>query len=279
MVDLIIMGDDSQLLSHRKALIDLPDINLISSVDCPNPLDHKLVDGLVLLDVKDKSYWAAAAMEAGIPVMAPHPILTNFHDNENLSRADRLPPILCIKSLGQYTLLSQALLDLQANALPTSYFVIELDIDSKQSNYNRDAFLSQAILALSDLLISVWGPVDTLYSRMRNFFHSGPIEDVTVVLLRFRNGVEGLLKLIDLPIPKPILRVRSYAGDSSIDGVWDWEFAAVDHRTYYRNFADCIHGEAQPLLGLDKVGESYRLLNWMRKSARSDAVLNRKDSR
>ena len=90
------------------------------------------------------------------------------------------------------------------------------------------------------------------------------------------NGVEGSVALTDVPAVPPALRVRSYARDKVVDQSWPWAWKAGDLAAYYRNFAACIQGCAQPLLGLDQVAESYRLLRWMRTAARQDAVLNRK---
>ena len=275
MADLYIMGSEAQQQIHLAAIGDCSDVDLLNHDNCEDPLDGAVVDGLVLLDVEDKSYWIAAAVAAGIPVMATHPI------NRQLQTSDKSFcnfPKLCIMSHGRNSELSRSLANAQ-NTSPASYFSIELNQDSSTVQLNRQEHLLQASLDLCDLLLSTWGSVDLLYGRMRNFFHLGPSEDVAVAMLSMRNGVEGLLRLIDFPGLSPGIRVRSYAKNELYDQTWACQFSSEDLRSYYRNFVDCIQDQSRPLLQLKQVEESYSLLRWMRKSARSNAILNKRESR
>ncbi len=260
MMTLGVAGHAREIAVHRDALQGCRDIQLIHEADCAAVLEQK-IDGLVLLHVEDKSHWIGVALAAGLHVMATHPVQELSHSG------------VCVLSLGKHTHLCSALAAQQGIA----HYSLELSFDSALfHSLGRETICNQAALDVCDLLLSAWGPVDVLYSRMRNFFHLGRMEDVSVALLRMRNGVEGSVAFMDFPAVAPTLRVRSYAQDEMVDTSWPWAWEADDLAAYYRNFVACIQGRAQPLLSLEQVAESYRLLEWIRTSARQDAILNRK---
>ena len=263
MMTLGVAGHALEVAVHRDALQRCGDIQFVHQSDCATVLEQK-IDGLVILHVEDKSHWIGAAVAAGLHVMASHPVQepsANSHPN------------VCVLSLGRHTHFCTALAAQQSVA----HYSLELSFDSALFDpIDRAMIYNQAALDICDLLLSAWGRVDMLYSRMRNFFHLGRMEDVSVALLRMRNGVEGSVAFTDFPAVAPALRVRSYALDEMVDTSWPWAWEADDLAAYYRNFVACIQGRAQPLLDLAQVTESYRLLEWMRTSARQDMVLNRK---
>ncbi len=266
MMTLGVAGHAREVAAHRDALRNCRDIQLVHQADCAAILEQK-IDGLVLLHVDDKSHWMGVAVAAGLHVMATHPVQEPFANSH---------PNACALSLGRHTHFCTALAAQQGVA----HYSLELSFDSALFDpIDRETICNQAALDVCDLLLSTWGSVDVLYSRMRNFFHHGRMEDVSVALLRMRNGVEGSIALLDFPAVAPALRIRSYAQDEIVDTSWPWVWKADDLAAYYRNFVACIQGRAQPLLGLGEVAESYRLLEWMRTSARQDAVLNRRQSK
>ena len=263
MMTLGVAGHAREVAVHRDALRDCCDIELVHHADCGAVLEQK-IDGLVLLHVEDKSHWIGVATEAGLHVMATHPVQEPFASSH---------PNVCVLSRGRHAHFCTALAAHQGVA----HYSLELSFDSSLFDpIGRETICNQAALEICDLLLSTWGRVDMLYSRMRNFFHPGRIEDVSVALLRMRNGVEGSVALMDFPAVDPVLRIRSYAQDKMVDKSWPWAWEVDDLAAYYRNFVACVQGGAQPLLGLDQVAESYRLLEWMRTSARQDTILNRK---
>ena len=263
MMTLGVAGHAREIAVHRDALQDCRDIQLIHKADCAAVLKKK-IDGLVLLHVEDKAHWIGVALAAGLHVMATHPVQVATHSK------------VCVLSLGRYTHFCSALAAQQGIA----HYSLELSFDSALfDSLGREAICNQAALDACDLLLGAWGPVDVLYSRMRNLFHLGRMEDVSVALLRMRNGVEGSVAFLDFPAVDPTLRIRAYAQDDIVDASWPWVWGSNDLAAYYRNFVACIQGRAQPLLGLEQVAESYRLLEWMRMSARQDAILNRNQAK
>ena len=263
MMTLGVAGHAREVAIHRDALRGCRDIQLVHRADCASVLEQK-IDGLVVLHVEDKSHWIGAAVAAGLHVMATHPVQESFANRH---------PNMCVLSLGRHTHFCTTLAAQQGIA----HYSLELSFDSALFDpIDREMIYNQAALDICDLLLSTWGRVDMLYSRMRNFFHPGRMEDVSVVLLRMNNGVEGSVSFMDFSAVVPALRIRSYAQDEMVDTSWPWTWEADDLAAYYRNFVACIQGRSQPLLGLGQVAESYRLLEWMRTSARQDAVLNRK---
>ena len=258
-----VAGHAREVAVHRDALRSCRDIQLVHQADCAAVLEQK-IDGLVLLHVDDKSHWIGVAIASGLPVMATHPVQEPFANSH---------PNVCVLSLGRHTHFCTALVARQGVA----HYSLELSFDSSSFDpINRETICNQAALDVCDLLLSTWGPVDVLYSRMRNFFHLGRLEDVSVALLRMCNSVEGSVALLDFPAVAPALRIRAYARDEMVNTSWPWVWEADDLAAYYRNFVAYIQGHAQPLLDLEQVAESYRLLEWMRMSARQDAILNRK---
>ncbi len=263
MMTLGVAGHAHEVAVHRNALGGCRDIQLVHRADCASVLEQK-IDGLVVLHVEDKSHWIGSAVAAGLHVMATHPVQGPFANSH---------PNVCVLSLGRHTYFCTALAAQQGVA----HYSLELSFDSALfDSIGREMIYNQAALDVCDLLLSTWGPVDVLYSRMRNFFHLGRMEDVSVVLLRMRNGIEGSVALMDFPAVAPVLRIRSYAQDKVVDKTWPWAWDVESLAAYYRNFVACIQGHAQPLLALGQAVESYRLLEWMRTSARQDAVLDRR---
>ena len=263
MMTLGVVGHAREIAVHQDALRGCGDIELVHQADCAAVLEQK-IDGLVLLHVEDKSHWIGVATAAGLHVMATHPVQKSFANNH---------PNVCVLSRGRHTHFCTALAAQQGVA----HYSLELSFDSAPFDpIDRDIICNQAALEICDLLLSTWGRVDILYSRMRNFFHPGRMEDVSVALLRMRNGVEGSVSLRDVPVVVPNLRICSYAQDKIVDKSWPWAWEADYLAAYYCNFVACIQGRAQPLSGLDQVAESYHLLEWMHTSARQDAVLNHK---
>ena len=263
MMTLGVAGHARELAVHRNALRDCREIQLVHRADCASVLEQK-IDGLVVLHVEDKSHWISTAVAAGLHVMATHPVQESFANSH---------PNVCVLSLGRHTHFCAALAAQQG----VVHYSLELSFDSALFDpIGREMIYNQAALDVCDLLLSTWGPVDVLYSRMRNFFHPGRMEDVSVVLLRMHNGIEGSVALMDFPAVAPALRVRSYAQDKVVDKSWPWTWDVGSLAAYYRNFVACIQGRAQPLLGLRQVVESHCLLEWMRMSARQDVVLDRR---
>ena len=263
MMTLGVAGHAREIAVHRDALQGCRDIQLVHEADCAAVLKQK-IDGLVLLHVEDKSHWIGVALAAGLPVMATHPVQVPSHSK------------VCVLSLGRHTHFCSALAARQGIA----HYSLELSFDSALFDpIDRELICNQAALDTCDLLLSAWGPVDVLYSRMRNFFHLGRMEDMSVALLRMCNGVEGSVALLDFPAVAPALHIRAYTQDEIVDTSWPWAWGADDLAAYYRNFVACIQGHAQPLLRLEQVAESYRLLEWIRTSARQDVILNRKQAK
>ena len=261
MMTLGVAGHAREVAVHRNALQGCRDIQLVHQADCASVLNKK-IDGLVVLHVEDKSHWIGAAVAAGLHVMATHPVQGSFANSQSN---------VCVLSLGRHTHFCTTLTAQQGVA----HYSLELSFDSALFDpIDRDMIYNQASLDICDLLLNTWGSVDVLYSRMRNFFHPGRMEDVSVVLLRMRNGIEGSVALMDFPAVAPALRVRSYAQDKVVDKSWPWTWDVGSLIAYYRNFVACIQGRAQPLLGLKQTVESHSLLEWMRTSARQDVVLD-----
>ena len=309
MMTLGVAGHAREVAVHRAALQECRDIQLVYDADCAAVLKEK-IDGLVVLHVADKSHWIGTALAAGLPVMATHPV-PEFADSrpskkrsensggsplglndpgwipafagktETVSTARSTRPKVdsqtaskvCVLSLGRHTRFCSALV-----RPGVAHYSLELSFNSASFDcMDRETICNQAALDMCDLLLGTWGVVDVLYSRMRNFFHPSRMEDVSVALLRMRNGVEGSVALFDVTGGSAALRIRLYAADEIVDASWPWAWEADDLTAYYRNFIACIQGCAQPLLGLGQVAESYRLLEWMRASARQDAVLSRRE--
>ena len=265
MMTLGVVGHAREIAVHQDALRGCSAIELVHQADCAAVLEQK-IDGLVLLHVEDKSHWIGVATAVGLHVMATHPVpvqvsLANNHPN------------VCVLSRGRHTRFCTALAAQQG----VVHYSLALSFNSTLFDpIDREIICNRAALEICDLLLSTWGRVDILYSRMRNFFHAGRMEDVSVALLRMCNGVEGSVSLRDFPAVVPNLRICSYSQDAIVAKSWPWAWEADDLAAYYRNFVACIQQRAQPLLGIDQVAESYRLLKWMRQSARQDAALNRK---
>ena len=223
MMTLGVAGHAREIAVHRDALRGCCDIQLVYQADCAAVLEQK-IDGLVLLHVEDKSHWIGVATAAGLHVMATHPVQEPFANSH---------PNVCVFSRGRHTHFCTALAAQQGVA----HYSLELSFDSALFDpIDREMICNQAALDVCDLLLSTWGRVDMLYSRMRNFFHPGRMEDVSVALLRMRNGVEGSVALMDFPAVAPALRIRSYAQDEIVDKSWPWAWEADDLAAYYRNF-------------------------------------------
>ena len=134
-------------------------------------------------------------------------------------------------------------------------------------------------LVAFDLVNQISGPIDQVYGHTRNFFHSGPVEDWAMASLRMRNGCEALLQVVDYPGLASSVEIRSYtAGGGSVGDLaisLDWKVDEL--QVHYENFLACICGKQRPRVGWREVHESYRLLYWLRASARADRVMHARE--
>ena len=266
------LGSASEIAQHARAVAPLPDVRLLTQPE--NPLDTNLYDGLILLDIEDKAFWVDAALEAGIPVLATHSIRRS-----NQIRRDESTTPLCILSQAKVITNHKLLQEKILSDKNISHYELKLTWDSTQYYTKRSDLQAQMVLMACELLHLISGPVDELYGRTRNFSHSGPVEDWVMASLRMRNGCEALLQLVDYPGLASTVEIRSYVtgikntSDVAIPLVWQVE----DLRDYYENFLSCIYRRQQPIVGWHDVRESYRLLHWLRASARADRVMHTKE--
>ena len=272
MTVLMALGSASELAQHAQVVAPLPDVLLLTQPE--NPLDANLHDGLILLDIEDKAHWVDAALEAGIPVLATHPIR---HPDQ--SRCNESPTPLCVLSQAKVITNHKLLQEKILSDTTISHYELKLTWDSTQFSTKRSDLQAQMVLMACELLHLISGPIDQLYGRTRNFFHSGPVEDWVMASLRMRNGCEALLQLVDYPGLASSVEIRSYVAgvrsmsDVALPLVWQTE----DLRDYYENFLACIHRRQQPIVGWRDVRESYRLLYWLRASARADRVMHARE--
>lgn len=272
MTDLLALGSASELARHVEAVDSLQDVLL--RTESKNPLDSNIHDGLILLDIDDKSYWVDAALEAGMPVLATHPI----QRPDQGPRIESLAPLYVLsqtKASSIDKLLQQSIFSEQ----PISHYELKLTWDSTRFAAKRSYAQTQMGLVAFDLVNQISGPIDQVYGHTRNFFHSGPVEDWAMASLRMRNGCEALLQVVDYPGLANAVEIRSYtAGGGSVGDLsipLDWKVDEL--QVHYENFLACIGGKQRPRFGWCEVHESYRLLYWLRASARADRVMNARE--
>ena len=236
MTVLVALGSASVMAQHAQAVAPLPDVLLLTQPE--NPIDSNLYDGLILLDIEDKAYWVDTALEAGVPVLATHPI----RRSDQIRRDESTTP-LCImsqaKAITNHKLLQEKILSDKT----ISHYELKLTWDSTQYSTKRSDLQAQMLLTACELLHLISGPVDELYGRTRNFSHSGPVEDWVMASLRMRNGCEALLQLVDYPGLTSSVEIRSY-----VAGIKNMSYVAIplvwqveDLRDYYDNFVSCIY--------------------------------------
>jgi predicted dehydrogenase len=120
------------------------------------------------------------------------------------------------------------------------------------------------------------GGVDTIAARTRNLASSGPAEDVALVQVRLRNGVEGGIQLNGLGQVSKV-RLHLYGRDQDLELESDWEYGDELLRAQYQDFASLLEGARRPRPAETRVLESYLLVHWIQQAARLDRPVHRRE--
>jgi len=239
------------------------------------------VDGVIIdTPVEQRSHWAHSAMEAGKAALCELPLVSSTAQARGLRTA-------CQRSGTQLTMvgndacpdLDHALRDalgVGGIGIPL-YFDLRVAVPRVWLASAREGVLLLHGYSFARVLVERFGPLDTVLARTRSLGRNRPAEDVSVAMLRFINGIEGVMRVDGLGNQAQV-QMTIHGASGSVDLRHALRTGPQrDLRTSYDDFARVLCGGATPRHGIGELTDTMYTLDWIRQSARQNAELYRRD--
>ena len=159
--------------------------------------DPRVAALAVLTRMEDREYWVRQAVEHGKHIMCEHPVAS-------ADRAIKLGRLCKQSGLSLHLAepfsseLDRTLREsLASTSLGTIVFA-SVDVFIPRDWITPKAGFGVVVefgAPFARLLSNCFGPIDTIYARTRSLVANRPQEDVAVVQLRFKDGMEGALQI------------------------------------------------------------------------------------
>lgn len=236
----------------------------------------------VLTRPADREYWVRQAADCGKHVICEHPVVSTAGRAIKLSNHCKENDV-ALFLVDRFSSESERLLrgSIAEAALGHIVFV-EVDVFVPRAWINpwQDGVVLEYGASFTTLLQDCLGPIDTIYARTRSLVTNRPQEDVGVVQLRFKSGVEGTLKINGLGADATV-RVAVYGKDHSTGFEVDLRQAdAIGLRTSYEEVGAVARGHfPEQAHSADALTESLFLVDWIHQSARNNTEVLRRDAR
>ena len=275
-------------LTAHLAAIDAQELRVVGSwsedqVASGNPththpsqlLNHPDIRGIVVCTaLHEREYWVRQAVQAAKPVLCAAPPATTFSRMRELAADAKAAgiPILLVSRLHLHTN------NIRTRVTGVRYFSLRAEIPRHLLEDTREGVLMHWGAALLQLLAERFGPLESVYARSRSLGLNRPEEDVASALLRFRNGVEGLVDFNGLAEGGGVeLREWGIAGTGDFHAPWG-AITAELLRPHYHEFGLLLTGAAEPVNKTLGAGlEGYRWAEWFQQSARLDREIHARE--
>ena len=237
-------------------------------------LKDPAVDLIVIgLPVHERPYWIEQSLEAGKRVLSLTPLAPTLDQTRSLLK--QLGPTgirLAIDAPVWYTQWAQKVRQLANSGL----VAVEMAIHMPQTSLatSHQGLLACTIPYLS-LLVHSFGPVDSVWSRTRSLGLNRPQEDWAAVLLRFKSGLEGVVRLSGLGTSAKaqvlgwgVGREEQVSHTVDPDGALSDQLAVLD---------SWIRGGGDEFYGLRAFEAGVNLACWIDQGARHNRELSFKE--
>ena len=157
------------------------------------------------------------------------------------------------------------------------YFDLRVEVPRAWLASAREGILLLHGYPFARVLAERFGPLDTVLARTRSLGRNRPAEDVSVAMLRFINGIEGVLQVDGLGSQAQVrMTIHGTTGSMCLRHELRTGLQR-DLRSSYDDFASVLCDGSRPGHGIEELTHTMHALDWIRQSARQNAELYRGD--
>ena len=256
-----------------------PGVHIFSSY--AEIIDNPHVQGLIFLtSATEREYWIEQGVLAGKHILCSLPPASNCGRTREIVKS-------CM-SQGVYLSLYAGFDFPNHKATISSiirkrkigtflYFDMKVVIPSAALLHEREGAL--LLYALPYLyFFHLFGEVDTIKAQTRSLGNNRPTENIAIVQIKFKNGLEGHFYLNGLGEREGVL-INLHGSKGSIELRSDEYSSPEVLKSYYNEFAELAQRGGEPLFGGEEIASGQYYLDWLQKAARLDKEILRDEAR
>ena len=291
--ELAIVGSD-RIAEHETAIRNQPQLRLSTRIGeatpdkVPSPeafgsFDFAAADiGCVVVctPASEREYWALRSARANKPVLIDGPLTGSSSGLLELRRLDQC--------MGERVSMASGVLaaDIAADLLAARdrigrclYMDLHMNIPRETLSSTRSGVSTLGATELLLLGERLAGPVDSIQARSRSLLTNRPSEDAVWAMLRFVNGVEGMLQVRGLDSTERVtIAVHGTEGTVELSTSLLRQTEAI-RKGQYENLVQVLKGCDKPACGIRDIFRCLFLATWLDQSARQDSELFSRDVR
>ena len=173
------------------------DLNHYPDIDAA--LGDADVDGVIIgTPVEQRLHWARRAIGTGKPALCELPLVSSAAQARGLTMTlgPSGAPLAMITDDTGRKLAAAIRAALGAGGIGTPvYFDLHVEVPKDWIARAREGVLQLHGYPYARLLTAVFGPLDTVLARTHSLCRNRPTEDMSVAMMRFFSGLEGVLHL------------------------------------------------------------------------------------
>jgi predicted dehydrogenase len=284
-IGLAIVGA-GRLTAHLDLLRQLPGVRLLSVAAGDGEQGRSSVDAgrrllgagethavLVCGPVREREFWVTEAVAAGKHVFCDTPPMTSVSRLLRVTeRCEQARMALAVAADGLYGGFDERVRRAcdEAEAGPLLFADLELAVAQARLRGTRDGVLARYGAPFLGLLVECLGPIDSIYARARSLGLNRPEEDLVVAQLRFRNGIEGLVRMNGLgDTDQVVLHLYGEGGQARASAPIE-EVCVPGLRRQFEDFLDAVREGRQPRHDGRSAAAGFRWCGWIEQAARLD---------
>ena len=291
--ELAIVGSD-RIAEHEAAIRKQPCLHLstrigksstdrVSSSGAFGDFDFNAADiGAVVVSTpaSEREYWTLKSARAKKAVVVDGTLAGSSAGLLELRRLDQC--------MGEQVLMASTVLasDIATDLLAARghlgrclYLDLNMSIPKETLPSTRSGIASLGATELLLLSERFSGPLDSVHARSRSLLTNRPSEDAVWAMLRFFNGVEGVLQVRGLDsTERTTITVHGTEGTLELSTRFSQQTEEIRGRQY-ENLVQVLTGHGKPACGVRELHRCLFLDTWLDQSARQDRELFSSDVR
>ena len=245
-------------------------------------LDHSDVQGVIICtSLGQRDYWIAQAAAKRKPVFCESPIAATFSQASAVVHSCSVAGVeLAVRAKHLSSALDADLRRLMEEQIigPLLFFDLKVSIPKRYLLYEKEGVLLRYGLDYLTLLDAYLGPVDSIYARTRSLGLNRPAEDIAVVQLWFKSGLEGTIQFNGLGERDEVC-FELYGRQGTVKTGNRWGENLEGLRLQYMDFVECIlHGRRSVWSGEKALGGHY-CVHWIHQAARQRKEISKPEVR
>lgn len=238
----------------------------------------------VLTRAEDREYWIRQAAACGKHIVCEQPVVSSSDRAIKLSNHCRDNGVRLYLAKRFAPEPEQLLRESMSGETtgPVVFLALDVFVPKGWVSPGQRGVVLEYGAPFAHLLEDCFGPIDTIYARTRSLVTNRPQEDVAVVQLRFRNGVEGILQVNALGSHASTVRIAAYGTDGSSTFEVDLlKSDASGLRSSYEELGRATAAIEQGALAPSStvLFEGLFIVDWIHQSARHNIEVTRRDAR